>query len=90
MHLWHPDSVLPPQWYSCEAQTALGLVCIDTDSEAFDLKDCGDPPRTFHGTPFKRLISILQGGLTAGPNGHSFNGMRRWSALVRHLWLAYS
>ena len=60
-------------WYSCEVQTALErvnpVVGCDVDSEAFDLSDCQDTARTFHGTTFKNLISILQaGGLRAGPN----------------------
>ena len=80
-------------WYSCEAQTALELVGIDTDSEAFDLRDCDDHPRTFHGTTFKRLIRILPAcGLMDGPNGHSFTGWHykgvfqcayRWDAFRR-------
>ena len=53
-------------WYSCEVQIALELVGFDVDSEAFDLRDCDDHPRTFHGTTFKSLMIILQaGGLRA-------------------------
>ena len=56
-------------------RTALNLVGFDTDSEAFDFRDCDDQPRTFHDTTFKSVISIVQaGGLRAGPNGHNFNG----------------
>ena len=62
-------------WYSCEVQYALTCIDSDTDSEAFFFRDCDDHPRTFHGTTFKSLISILKaGGLRAGPDGHTFNG----------------
>ena len=62
-------------WCSCGVKTALDVVGFDKDSEAFDLQDCDDLPRTFHGTTFTNLISILEAsGLKAGPNGHSCKG----------------
>ena len=78
-------------WYGCDVSTALErvnpVVGCDVDSEAFDLRDCNDKARTFHGTTFKNLISILRaGGLRAGPNGHSFKG-RHYKGVFQSAYL---
>ena len=69
---WH---LRAQDWCSCEVHIALLLLGLDMHSSAFDVSDCDDLPRTFHGTTYKSLSNILHaGGLRAGPNGHTFKG----------------